>query len=145
MRPGWGVTRPSVGGWGHGSTVLDAGVFHVGNSDLSPFLDAALPGGAVFAQLEVLEDHLALFGHPVNPIPKDGTATIYQLRQKSGLLQTAKPQPSNKHPPELSKSDRTAYTLYATRAWFGWRKYSLPIKQPLGPNSHKVGLSEAES
>ena len=73
----------SLGGWGHGSTVLDAGIFHVENPDLSSFLDAALPGGAVFAQSDVLGDRLALFGHPANPIPKDGAATIYQLRGKA--------------------------------------------------------------
>ncbi len=72
----------SVEGETHGSTALDAGIIHVENPDLNPFLDAAIPGGVVFSQSEILEDRLALFGRPANPIPKNGAATIYQLRGK---------------------------------------------------------------
>jgi hypothetical protein len=75
-----------VGGWGHGSTTLDAGILHVENPDLNPFLDAAIPVGAVFAQSEILGDRLALFGHPAKPIPKNGAATIYQLRGKNAAF-----------------------------------------------------------
>lgn len=73
-------------GWGHGSTALDAGIFHVENPDLNPFLDAAVPGGAVFSQSDILEDRLAIFGHPAKPVYKNGGATIYQLRGKSAAF-----------------------------------------------------------
>jgi hypothetical protein len=60
-----------IEGTAHGKTKDDAGVFHVENKNLDPILDIAIPGGAVFAQSEILSDNLLLYGFPAREYSRD--------------------------------------------------------------------------
>jgi hypothetical protein len=70
-----------VEGTGRGNRAIDAGVFTVENKDLEPFLDIALPAGIVFAQSDVLEDRLILYGYPAREYKRNGKVIDCPPRQ----------------------------------------------------------------
>ena len=71
-----------MGGLVDGIGVLDSAILRLENAGLAPFHAAAAPAGAVFAQSQIRQDKLSIFGHPANPLTKDGEATIYEVRGK---------------------------------------------------------------
>lgn len=76
-----------IGGSAHGSRALDAGILHLENPDLSPYLDIALPSGVVFAQSNILEDRLVLSGYPARNFRRNGKVAscdpaIYEVKGK---------------------------------------------------------------
>ncbi len=82
-----------IEGQAHGKTSEDAGVFRVENKDLDPILDIAVPGGAVFAQTNILTDHLTVYGYPAREYSRDAKAgwidTPPRAYQMSGLKEKA--------------------------------------------------------
>jgi hypothetical protein len=76
-----------IGGSAYGSRALDAGILHLENPDLTPFLDIALPAGMVFAQSNILEDRLVLSGYPARNFRRKGKNAscdpgIYEVKGK---------------------------------------------------------------
>jgi hypothetical protein len=77
-----------IGGAGRISPTLDAGILHLEMPDLTPFIDVALPGGTIFAQPNVLEDRLVLYGYPARNFKRNGKVVacdpgLYEMKGKS--------------------------------------------------------------